>query len=43
MGMPSINITFTELAASAIKRGERGIIAMILKESITDGTILLFT
>ncbi len=33
MGMPSISITFTELAASAVKRGERGIIAMVLKES----------
>lgn len=32
-GMPSINIKFTELAASAIKRGDRGIIAMIIKES----------
>jgi hypothetical protein len=38
MGMPSINITFTELAASAIKRGERGIIAMILKESTVPAT-----
>ena len=33
MGMPSINITFTERAATAVKRGERGIIAFILKES----------
>lgn len=32
MGMPSIQISFTELAASAVKRGERGIIAMILKD-----------
>lgn len=32
MGMPSINISFTEVASSVIKRGERGIIAMILKE-----------
>lgn len=32
-GMPSISITFTEVAATAIKRGERGIIATILKES----------
>lgn len=32
-GMPSISITFTEVAASAIQRGERGIIAMILKET----------
>lgn len=33
MGMPSISISFTEIAASAIKRGERGIIAMILKDA----------
>ena len=32
-GMPSISITFTEVASSAIQRGERGIIAMILKET----------
>lgn len=38
MGMPSINISFTEVAASAIKRGERGIIAMILKESSVPAT-----
>lgn len=33
MGMPSISITFSEIAATAIKRGERGIIAMIIKDS----------
>ena len=33
MGMPSISITFSEIASTAIKRGERGIIAMILKDS----------
>lgn len=38
MGMPSISITFTELAATAIKRGERGIIAMILKDTTVPGT-----
>lgn len=32
MGMPSITISFTEIAATAIKRGERGIIAMIVKD-----------
>ena len=37
-GMPSINITFTELAATAIQRGDRGIIAMILKESSVPST-----
>lgn len=31
MAQPSINITFTELGTSAIRRGERGIVAMVLK------------
>lgn len=36
MGMPVINIVFSEVAASTIKRGKRGIIAMILRdENIT--------
>lgn len=34
MGMPSISISFTEIASSAIQRGERGIIAMILKDTV---------
>lgn len=33
MGAPSINIAFIEKSASAIQRGERGVIAMLLKES----------
>lgn len=36
MGMPSVSITFTELAATAIKRGDRGIIAMILKDTVPE-------
>lgn len=32
MGAPSINIAFIEKSATAIQRGERGVIAMILKE-----------
>lgn len=32
MGMPSVTITFSELAATAVKRGERGIVALILKD-----------
>ena len=36
MGMPSVTISFNERAASAIKRGERGIIAMILKDTVPD-------
>lgn len=36
MGMPSITISFNEKAASAIKRGERGVIAMILKDVVPE-------
>lgn len=36
MGMPSITISFNEKAASAIKRGDRGIIAMILKDAVPE-------
>lgn len=34
MGMPSISISFTEVASTAIQRGERGIIAMIIKDTV---------
>ena len=33
MGMPNVNITFTEVARTVIKRGERGVIALIIKDS----------
>lgn len=33
MGAPSVNIAFIEKSATAIQRGERGTIAMLLKES----------
>ena len=36
MGMPGVSISFTEVAATAVKRGERGIVAMIVKGSIPD-------
>lgn len=36
MGMPSISITFTELAATAVARGKRGIIAMILRDVVPE-------
>ena len=32
MGMPSVSISFTEKAITAVKRGERGIMALILKD-----------
>jgi hypothetical protein len=35
VGLPQVNIIFKELAASAIQRGERGIVALLLKD--TDG------
>lgn len=34
MGMPSVNISFTEKAVTSIKRGNRGIVAMILKDKV---------
>ena len=34
MGMPSISISFTEKGNTAVSRGERGIIAMILKDTV---------
>lgn len=37
MGLPTINITFSSLAVSAIQRSQRGIVALILKDS-TDTT-----
>lgn len=37
MKQPEIMVTFTELAATAIARGERGIIAMILKSDASQG------
>lgn len=32
MGLPNINIIFKEAASTAVKRGERGIVALILKD-----------
>lgn len=34
MGMPSVSISFRELALSAVSRGEKGIIAMIMKDTV---------
>jgi hypothetical protein len=33
MGLPNINITFTSAAASAVQRSEKGVVAVILKDS----------
>jgi hypothetical protein len=34
MGMPSVNVSFTEKATQVITRGERGIVALILKDTV---------
>lgn len=34
MGMPGVNISFTERAATAVSRGERGIVAIIMKDTV---------
>ena len=31
-GLPSVNISFTQKGATAINRGNRGIVALILKD-----------
>ena len=36
MGMPGVSISFTEVAATAVKRGERGIVAMIVRDVVPD-------
>lgn len=38
MEMPKINIAFTEQATQFVKRGERGIVALILKEEVVPET-----
>jgi hypothetical protein len=41
MPLPKISIVFQELASTAIKRGERGIVALILKDSTQLGANVL--
>lgn len=38
MGMPSVNVSFSEKAAQVVKRGERGVVALILKETTVPTT-----
>ncbi|MCM3599392.1 phage tail sheath subtilisin-like domain-containing protein [Robertmurraya korlensis] len=38
MGLPQVNILFKQLAASAIQRGARGIVALLLKDTAALGT-----
>jgi hypothetical protein len=39
LGLPSINIAFSQAAISAITAGDRGIVALILKDSTNSGII----
>ncbi|MBU5331414.1 phage tail sheath subtilisin-like domain-containing protein [Anaerocolumna aminovalerica] len=36
MGMPSVNISFTEKAVQSVQRSDRGIVAMILKDAVPE-------
>nr|WP_302599625.1 phage tail sheath subtilisin-like domain-containing protein [uncultured Cellulosilyticum sp.] len=36
MGLPSVIINFKETGGTAIKRGERGIVALVLKDDVTE-------
>jgi len=36
MGLPSVIINFKETASSVVKRGERGIVALVLKDSVDE-------
>ena len=33
IGLPSISIAFKELASTAIQRGDRGIVALVLRDA----------
>ncbi|MFZ5987082.1 MAG: phage tail sheath subtilisin-like domain-containing protein [Bacillota bacterium] len=41
MGLPKISIAFKTAGITAIKRGERGIVALILKDSAKTGTFVM--
>lgn len=43
MGLPKVNILFKQLAASAIQRGTRGIVALLLKDTGALGTYTITT
>ena len=36
MGMPSVNISFTEKAVQSVQRSDRGIVVLILKDTVPD-------
>ena len=37
MGLPNINITFTTLASTAISRGDKGTICLLLRDTVPEG------
>ena len=37
MGLPAMNVIFTERAVESIKRSDRGVIGMIVKDTVPDG------
>jgi hypothetical protein len=39
MGLPNINVAFKQAGTTAIERGERGIVALILKDSTNNGLL----
>lgn len=43
MGLPQVNILFKQLAASAIQRGARGIVALLLKDTAALGTYTILS
>lgn len=43
MGLPNINILFKEAGNTAVKRGQKGIVALILKDSTSNGLININT
>jgi len=42
MGAPSITISFTEKGVSAVERGERGIVALLLKDTKKTGLNVIY-
>ncbi|MDR3595103.1 phage tail sheath subtilisin-like domain-containing protein [Clostridium sp.] len=41
LGLPSVTVAFNEAGATAIQRGNRGIVALILKDSTNAGLIIM--
>ena len=41
LGLPSVTVAFNEAGATAIQRGDRGVVALILKDSTNAGLITM--